>query len=78
MANEIVVACVPVVKTILLSDEVGEEHFRGRLTSVNLNERYAAAKALHYRGYGAESKAILEARMNDGDEDTCRASVIFY
>lgn len=68
-ANEIVAACVPVVKTIPLPAEVDEEHFRGRLTSVNLNERYAAAKALRYRGYGAESKEILEARMNDGDED---------
>ncbi|MHB8149446.1 MAG: HEAT repeat domain-containing protein [Desulfobulbia bacterium] len=68
-ANEIVAACVPVVKFIPLPAEVDEEHFRGRLTSVKLNERYAAAKALRYRGYGAECQGILEARMNDGDED---------
>ena len=68
-ANEIVAACVPVVKAITLSAEIDEEQFRDRLTSVNLNERYAAAKALRYRGYGVESQNILEARMNDGDED---------
>ncbi len=67
--NEIVAACVPVVTSLTLPPEVGEDHFRGRLASVKLNERYAAAKALRYIGYGEDSKTALVARMNDVDED---------
>lgn len=39
-----------------------------KLASVNLSERYAAAKALRYRGY-TTAKSVLVARMNDSDED---------
>ncbi len=67
-ANQIVAAVVP-VKTVLQSPPpVGEAYFTDKLTSVNLSERYAAAKALRYRGY-RNAKPMLESRMSDTDED---------
>jgi hypothetical protein len=67
-ANQIVAAVVP-VKTVLQSPPpVGEAYFTDKLTSVNLSERYAAAKALRYRGYST-AKPMLESRMSDADED---------
>lgn len=47
---------------------VGEDYFREKLRSAALSERYAAAKALRYRGY-AGSTAELRQRMQDNDED---------
>lgn len=67
-ANQIVAAVVPVVTTLRCPDAVDEAYFIGRLRSVNLSERYAAAKALRYRGY-TDAKPMLESRMNDADED---------
>lgn len=47
---------------------VTEAYFIDKLSSVNLSERYAAAKALRYRGY-QKAQPILETRMLDPDED---------
>jgi hypothetical protein len=67
-ANEIVAAVVPVNTALQCPESVSEAYFRERLASVNLSERYAAAKALRYRGY-TTAKPMLEARMTDIDED---------
>ena len=66
--NQIVAAVVPVCTTLICPPSVEEAYFIERLTSVNLSERYAAAKALRYRGY-TTAKPVLEARMNDSAED---------
>lgn len=66
--HQIVAAVVP-VKTVLQSPTpVGEAYFIDKLGSVNLSERYAAAKALRYRGFRV-AKPNLNARMTDPDED---------
>lgn len=67
-ANQIVASVVPVNINLKCPKSVSEAYFIDKLASVNLSERYAAAKALRYRGY-ATAKAALESRMNDGDED---------
>lgn len=61
-------AVVPVFTSLTCPPTVEESYFIDKLSSVNLSERYAAAKALRYRGY-IEAKTVLEARMNDSDED---------
>lgn len=66
--NQIVAAVVPVFTTLSCPPIVEEPYFIDKLSSVNLSERYAAAKALRYRGYTA-AKPALEGRMNDPDED---------
>jgi len=68
-ANQIVAAVVPVSTTFTCPPPVDESYFIDRLVSVNLSERYAAAKALRYRGYTASAKPLLVARMRDHDED---------
>ncbi|TNJ39626.1 HEAT repeat domain-containing protein [Chlorobaculum thiosulfatiphilum] len=67
-ANQIVAAVVPVNTSIQCPVSVGEAYFVDKLVSVNLSERYAAAKALRYRGY-TTAKPILESRMTDIEED---------
>lgn len=67
-ANQIVAAVVPVNTVLQSPPPVGEAYFTDKLTSVNLSERYAAAKALRYRGYST-AKPMLESRMSDADED---------
>jgi len=67
-ANQIVAAVVPVKTTLLCPPPVDEAYFVDRLSSVNLSERYAAAKALRYRGYTL-AKPVLESRISDADED---------
>jgi len=67
-ANQIVASVVPVCTTLTAPPPVTETYFIEKLASFNLSERYAAAKALRYRGY-ASAKPALEARMNDTDED---------
>jgi HEAT repeat protein len=47
---------------------VDETYFMERLGSVNLSERYSAAKALRYRGY-RPAKPLLESRLTDTGED---------
>ncbi len=67
-ANQIVASVVPVNTKLICPKAVGEAYFVERLASVNLSERYAAAKALRYRGY-TKAKPVLESRMIDADED---------
>ena len=67
-ANQIVASVVPVNTNLECPPSVSEAYFIGKLASVNLSERYAAAKALRYRGYTA-AKPVLESRMADVDED---------
>lgn len=67
-ANQIVASVVRTATTLQLPATVGEEYFVERLSSASLSERYAAAKALRYRGYTRATTA-LRARMNDRDED---------
>lgn len=67
-ANQIVAAVIPVNIELQCPASVSEAYFMDKLASVNLSERYAAAKALRYRGY-TTAKPVLEARMTDADED---------
>lgn len=67
-ANQIVASVVPVHLMLEHFDLVDEAYFSEKLSSVNLSERYAAAKALRYRGY-TTAKLQLEARLKDVDED---------
>jgi len=50
-ANQIVASVVPVNTKLQCPTSVSEAYFIDKLASVNLSERYAAAKALRYRGY---------------------------
>lgn len=67
-ANQIVAAVISVNTTLQCPTSVSEAHFVEKLASVNLSERYAAAKALRYRGY-TTAKPVLESRMTDSEED---------
>ena len=67
-ANQIVAAVVPVNTALQCPTSVSEAYFIDKLASVNLSERYAAAKALRYRGY-TTARPVLESRMTDADED---------
>jgi hypothetical protein len=67
-ANQIVASVVPVLTSLSCPESVGEAYFIDKLSSMNLSERYAAAKALRYRGY-ASAQSSLMARMNDSVED---------
>ncbi|MDO8441388.1 MAG: HEAT repeat domain-containing protein [Polaromonas sp.] len=67
-ANQIVAAVIPVNTELQCPASVSEAYFIDKLASVNLSERYAAAKALRYRGY-TTAKPVLESRMTDADED---------
>ena len=66
--NQIVASVVPVNTELQCPTSVSEAYFINKLASVNLSERYAAAKALRYRGY-TTAKPVLEARMSDVAED---------
>ena len=67
-ANQVVAAVVPVRTSLPCPPPVDEAYFVDRLASVNLSERYGAAKALRYRGYTV-AKSLLESRVVDPDED---------
>lgn len=67
-ANQLVASVIPVYTELRCPAVVNEAHFIKRLLSVNLSERYAAAKALRYRGY-TKAKESLEARIDDTSED---------
>ncbi len=67
-ANQIVAAVVPVSTVLQCPASVSEDYFVEKLKSVNLSERYAAAKALRYRGY-TTAKPVLKSRMTDERED---------
>lgn len=67
-ANQIVAAYIPVTVAVSCPPSVDETYFVAKLTSINLSERYAAAKALRYRGY-TTARSALEGRMNHVEED---------
>ncbi|MGB5106087.1 MAG: hypothetical protein WBP29_03560 [Candidatus Zixiibacteriota bacterium] len=67
-ANQIVASVVPVNIALQLPASVDEAYFADKLASVNLSERYAAAKALRYRGYST-AKPVLKYRVTDAEED---------
>jgi hypothetical protein len=67
-ANQITAAVVPVKTSLVCPPTVDEDYFIDRLSSVNLSERYSAAKALRYRGYSA-AEPVLVSRMTDVSED---------
>ena len=67
-ANQIVASVVPINTNLQCPTSVSEAYFIDKLASINLSERYAAAKALRYRGY-TTAKPVLESRMTDADED---------
>lgn len=67
-ANQIVTASVPVTIAVDRPPPVDEAHFIAKLLSINLSDRYAAAKALRYRGY-ATAGSLLKDRMNHAEED---------
>jgi len=67
--NQIIASVVPVVLNISCPETVKETYFVEKLDSVNLSERYAAAKALRYRGYSSTANKVIENRMNDNEED---------
>jgi hypothetical protein len=66
--NQIVAAVVPIHLALTCPPQVNEDSFIGKLGSINLSERYAAAKALRYRGY-TTAQPVLEERMNHAQED---------
>lgn len=66
--NQIIASTVPVLFEPRCRNEVGEDFFRERLTSVSLSERYASAKALRFRGYNNSFKALYD-RIVDPEED---------
>lgn len=66
--NQIVAAVTPVVLSLAPPADVGEAYFLERLNSLILSERYAAAKALRFRGFERSANA-LRARMSHEAED---------
>lgn len=67
--NQIVAAVVPVVLQLQCPEDVGEQFFRERLKSVSLSERYAAAKALRFRGFDEQSRQVLLQILSNTYED---------
>ena len=67
-ANQIVASVVQVNLNPIPNTIVDEEYFITQLQSVSLSERYAAAKALRFRGHAKASKFLSE-RMLDEAED---------
>lgn len=67
-ANQIVAASVPVAITVACPPAIDEAYFVQKLTSIILSERYAAAKALRYRGY-TTARSALKERINHAEED---------
>jgi len=66
--NQIVAAVVPVALRLECPDDVGEVFFKEKLSSSALSERYAAAKALRFRGF-TQSQQTLTERLQDAEED---------
>ncbi len=66
--NQIVASVMPVVTSIPCMPQVNELFFARKLISINLSDRYAAAKALRYIGYTSSNDLLIE-RMNDPNED---------
>jgi len=66
--NQIVASVVPVDLNPIRQGDVDEDLFITQMQSASLSERYAAAKALRFRGY-EKAGLHLEARMLDQAED---------
>ena len=66
--NQIVAAVTPLTLTLTSPIDVGEDFFRNKLSSRILSERYAAAKALRFRGY-QDADNELRSIMLDDQED---------
>jgi HEAT repeat protein len=66
--NQIVASVVPAVLQLQCPEDVGENFFKERLSSAALSERYAAAKALRFRGF-QDSRETLGNRLADTAED---------
>lgn len=66
--NQIVAATVPIILNPVPDRNVSEEFFLERLGSASLSERYAAAKALRFRGYERSLEALRQ-RAQDPEED---------
>jgi HEAT repeat protein len=67
-ANQIVASVVPIDLSPVRQDSVDEDFFISQLQSASLSERYAAAKALRFRGY-KKAGVHLKRRMLDKAED---------
>lgn len=67
-ARQIIAAVVPVHLTLACPSPIAEASLVEKLQSIVLSERYAAAKALRYRGY-ASARRVLEERVNHAQED---------
>lgn len=67
--NQIVASVADARTTLPQPRLVDEQFFVARLRSMSLSERYAAAKALRYKGYSTSTESILIERMNDSVED---------
>lgn len=68
LKNQIVASVVPVSIIIDRHATVSEDYFIKKLDSKGLSERYAASKALRYRGYNKATDKLREL-MSDPDED---------
>jgi HEAT repeat protein len=66
--NQIVASTVPIDLNPVCRIDVDEQFFIARLKSASLSERYAAAKALRFRGYPVGISDLME-RMQDPAED---------
>jgi hypothetical protein len=66
--NQIIAAVVPTLLNLKCPDDVGENYFKEKLSSAALTERYAAAKALRFRGFKDSTQALRE-RLIDSAED---------
>jgi HEAT repeat protein len=66
--NQVVAAVVPAVLDLTCPADVGEPYFVDKLSSAALSERYAAAKALRFRGHTSAVLA-LSSRIADDVED---------
>lgn len=68
LKNQIVASVVTLNITVDRPATVSEDYFIKKLDSKGLSERYAASKALRYRGYSKATDKLREL-MSDPDED---------
>lgn len=67
-SNQIVASLVDIHTMLAPQQVVDESYFEEKVNSINLTERYAAAKALRYRGY-TNSEQTLKDRILDNEEN---------
>lgn len=66
--HQIVASVVPVALALEPKGDVGEKYFREKLSSRVLSERYAAAKALRFRGYKESADELRECLKEDKED----------